>query len=499
MIKQIIILFFLISTFTIYGQNQASNLTKDERLKEVDIIKSTFVNLHPGIYRFNSPNEIENYFKKLKQKISKDINNEQYFVLLSELSTFLKCGHTYLNPYNQKDETIDHYFSKSFMPFLYVVIDNKFIITHNLSENKSIKAGDEIISINGIKVKTIIHSLLNVSRSDGNNGLGKKIDNLNIVPTNIITTNYSLFDIYFPLYFPKNFNTKNYSFVIKTFTHKSINTNLKSLTKKERQDIYFANFGAIPVNEKNWEFKFINKKTGYLRIGDFAIWKWKDDYKKYLDSIFINLHNSSAKNLIVDIRGNEGGDDDARTEVLSYLINRPFGCENPMRRLYRFLSVPDHLLPYLKTWDKEFKKPKNVSDYIKTPEGYYEKINASQSDCILSDPKENVFDGEIFLLINSSNSSTTFIMSDILQQTHIGTLIGETTGGTKKGINGGQFFFLNLPYSKLEIDIPLIWQTYVKPRPDVGILPDYEVKSNQKDIYYGIDTQLQFILNKIGK
>ncbi|KFC19561.1 S41 family peptidase [Chryseobacterium sp. FH1] len=499
MIKQIIILFFLISYSTINSQNTTSNLTKEERLKEVEIIRSTFVNLHPGTYRYNSPTEIENYFKKLKQKISKDINKEQYFILLSELTTFIKCGHTYLNPYNQTEETVNNYFSKSFIPFLYEVIDNKFIITHNLSENKTFKAGDEILSINGIKVEKIIHTLLNVSRTDGNNGVNKKIDNLNIVPTNIITTNYSLFDIYFPLYFPKNFNTKKYDFVIKTFEHKNIKTTLKSLSKNERQDIYLSNFGAIPMNEKNWEFKFINEETAYLRLGDFAIWKWKDDYKKYLDSIFINLHNSSAKNLIVDIRGNEGGDDDARTEVLSYLINKPFGCENPMRRLYKFLSVSDSLLPYLKTWDKEFKKPKNASDYIKTSDDYYEKIDASQSDCILTYPKANVFDGEIFLLINSSNSSSTFIMSDIFQQTHTGKLIGETTGGTKKGINGGQFFFLNLPYSKLEIDIPLIWQTYVKPRPDKGIKPDYEVKSNQKDIYNGIDTQLKFILNKIEK
>lgn len=249
--------------------------------------------------------------------------------------------------------------------------------------------------------------------------------------------------------------------------------------------------------KKNWKFRFINKETAYLRLGDFAIWKWKNDYKKYLDSIFTNLRSSSAKNLIVDIRGNEGGDDDARTEVLSYLINKPFGCENPVRRLFKFLSVPDTLLPYLKTWDKEFKKPKDVNDYIKTTDNYYEKIDVSKSDCVVTYPKENVFDGEIFLLINSSNSSTTFIMSDIFQQTHTGKLIGETTGGTKKGINGGQFLFLNLPYSKLEIDIPLIWQAYEKPRPDEGITPDCEVKSNQKDIYYGIDSQLKFILDKI--
>lgn len=187
--KNIFGLLFLLSSLTMFGQSRQASLTSEERLKELNIIKSTFISLHPGLYRFNTPTQIETYFEGLKRKISKNISNDEYFILLSKLTTILKCGHTYLNPWNQTNEIINSYFSKSFIPFLYTVIDNKFIITHNLSENKSIKAGDEIVSINGIKVKIIIDSLLIVSRTDGKNGLGKKIDNLNIVPIDIDTSN----------------------------------------------------------------------------------------------------------------------------------------------------------------------------------------------------------------------------------------------------------------------------------------------------------------------
>ena len=482
-----------------FGQSNQAFLTKAERLKEIHIIKAAFVSLHPGLFRFNTPALIDKYFNEIEQKVSTQISNYEYYILLSKLTTTLKCGHTYLNPWNQEDEIIERYFSKSFIPFLYKVIDNKFIVTHNLSENKIVKAGDEIISINGIKVKTIIDSLLVVSRTDGNNGLGKKNDNLNIVPLDIDTTNYSLFDIFFPLYFSKNFNTANYKFVIAPYKKPLISTTLKSLTKKERQEIYVSKFGEIPLHEKNWEFKFIDSNTSYLRLGDFETWEWKADYKKYLDSIFTLIHNSTTNNLIIDIRGNEGGDDEARTEVLSYLIDKPFGCDNPMRRLYKFLSIPDTLLPYLKTWNKESKKPKKESDFTKNIDGYYQQVDTSKTPCLPTYPKNNVFKGKTILLINSNNSSTTFTMADIFQQTHSGVIIGETTGGTKQGLNGGQFFFLNLPYSKFEIDIPIIWGAPTTNRPDEGVKPDYEIKSNQKDIYYGIDTQLRFALSQIRK
>lgn len=475
-----------------YGQ---TTLTKEERLKELAIIKSSWTALHPGLLRFNTQTQIDQYFETLKNQVSRPITNQQYFVLLSQLATKVKCGHTYLNPWNQTEETVNTFFSNSYIPFLYRVIDRKFIITHNLSDQKNIKAGDEIVSINGINVQRIIDSLLTVSRSDGKNGLAKMLDNINIVPIDIDTTNYALFDIYFPMFFSKNMKEDIYSFEIKPLKKASYKISTKSLTKAERQIKYVSMFGEVPIHEKNWEFKMLKPNVAYLRLGDFETWEWKVDYKKYLDSVFTVITNAKAQKLIIDVRGNEGGDDEARTEVLSYIANKPFGCENPVRRLYKFLSIPDTLLPYLKTWNKEFKEPKKEKDYLKV-NGYYEKIDTSKSPCTPTNPKANSYKGKVFLLTNANNSSTTFTMADIVKHYNFGKIVGEPTGGTKQGLNGGQFFFLRLPYSKFEIDLPIIYGAPTKSRPDEAVVPDYLITTKQTDIYLNRDTQIEFILKQ---
>ncbi|RDC65454.1 S41 family peptidase [Adhaeribacter pallidiroseus] len=206
------------------------------------------------------------------------------------------------------------------------------------------------------------------------------------------------------------------------------------------------------------------------------------------------MQNSSAKNLIIDVRGNEGGDDDTRNELLSYLIRQPFGCANPEQKIYRYLRVPNPLLPYLQTWNEDFKKPKDSLQYVSFADNLYKPKAAN---CSSIEPKPKAFTGKVYVLIDAKNSSTTFTMADLLQTTQAATLIGEKTGGTKQGLNGSQFFFLHLPYSHLEIDIPLVWQAPTRPRTDCGVIPDHEVLTIPADLLHNNDRQLNYTLSLI--
>jgi hypothetical protein len=88
-------------------------------------------------------------------------------------------------------------------------------------------------------------------------------------------------------------------------------------------------------------------------------------------------------------------------------------------------------------------------------------------------------------------------MADILQQNNSVKIVGENTGGTKQGINGGQFFFLYLPSSGIEVDIPLIFQAPLKKRKDEGVQADLRVKTTQSDIAKGIDAPLTYLMQHI--
>ena len=110
---------------------------------------------------------------------------------------------------------------------------------------------------------------------------------------------------------------------------------------------------------------------------------------------------------------------------------------------------------------------------------------------------KNAYKGDTYLLINEGNSSATFFLAENCKVNAYATLIGSETGGTKMGINGGQIFFLKLPKTKIEIDIPLIGYYPKNQLPDEGILPDKVVITSTNDFRNNIDSQLNYTLELI--
>jgi C-terminal processing protease CtpA/Prc len=101
------------------------------------------------------------------------------------------------------------------------------------------------------------------------------------------------------------------------------------------------------------------------------------------------------------------------------------------------------------------------------------------------------------VLTSPQNSSATFQFAGIVKSTGLGTLIGETTGGNRRGINGGAFFFARLPESGLEFDLPLIGYFPHAAEPDAGIEPDLFVANSARDIASGTDRVLELARQKL--
>lgn len=486
-------LIYLASLTNIFSQETYKALSPSAMQNDISVLQSAWTNLHPGIYRYNSPQQIQEYFDKLKMKCSIPLEEKIFYILLSQLAQEIKCGHTFLNPLNLDSITQKRILPLGVIPLFFEVLsDNKIIITNNLTDNEEIERGDEILSINNINSQIIIDSLLTVSRSDGNNSTGKKLNNIN--ETADEAEGYSLFDIYFPLFFPSVADT--YELAVRKFSDKLvINTKLNSISLEARISFYEKKFGKIPVAENTWDYKILDSQTAYMKFGTFAF--WNSDFKgtKFIDSIFQDLSKrSEIKNLIIDIRNNEGGDNSG-DYILSYITSKTIGCDDPDRICYRYQTIPDSLIQYLDTWDDSFKKPKDKSKFMLNEIGLYE-LKTKGQPCDYINPKPNGYRGNVFLLTNAKNSSAGYEMARNFKTANLGKVIGETTGGSQQGINGGEFFFLTLPNSKLEIDLPLIYNYHAN-KEDKGISPDYEVKTTQEDIRNNRDTQLLFVMNLI--
>ncbi|MBA2619576.1 MAG: hypothetical protein H0U87_00070 [Acidobacteria bacterium] len=380
------------------------------------------------------------------------------------------------------------------MPFYFVIIDKKIIVTHNYSEQNAIARGDEISEINGISAHKIIETLLTVSRGDGNNSIGKRISNLNLIPEE--DYKHALFDVYFPLFFPAVDSTR-FSIKTKPSNGKQRKYTVKSVSPEQRKAAFERQFGRIPKFEKTWNYKLLDDKTARLKFGTFSFWNSDFKWQPYLESVFKDLQSKpNIKNLIIDIRGNEGGNGEIRDAILSYITAKPITGEYEAKICYSFLSVPDSLLKYLSTWDKTFKQPKKESDFALNELGLYQKKEGAAFEPITLNP--NRFTGKVYLLTDAVNSSSTFDMAWTFQANKLGVVVGEPTGGTKRGLNGGQMFFLRLPNSKFEIDLPII-HYYHKGFADEGVTPDFVVRTTRADIQNGTDKQLEFALKIAAK
>jgi hypothetical protein len=479
------------------GQEISRTFYPSQLKEEISVLKEALTTLHPGLYKYNTKQQIEKLFADLNSKTTKPLNEKDFYLLLAKFTEKIGCGHTYLNPLNLEENIPALYMPEKVLPFCFVIIDKKFIITHNLSSDTTLKKGTEISKINGFTTSQIIDSLLQVSRADGKNAIGKKLANIELTPEQV--GKYNLTDIFLPLFFKSI--KGNYIIETKSIDNKISTSKVDGVSTAQRGSLYKKRYGVVPKGENSLKIQMLNDSTCYFKIGTFSFFGEANPFTKIIDSLFLSLaDNKKVKNLILDLRTNEGGSTDARNALLKYILPKDFEARDYQeRQFYSFLEVPKRLIPFLNTWDDSFFDPKPDSIFRRNEFGFYEDQSVnSNSKKNFQDFKinSNSFKGNIFLMTSPVNSSAAFEFAWVFKQYKAGKIVGEKTGGTKQGLNGGRFFFLRLPYSRIEIDLPFIYQAHVG-QPDEGVSPDYNVTATQQSIYNGQDAQLYFVLKLI--
>jgi C-terminal processing protease CtpA/Prc len=166
--------------------------------------------------------------------------------------------------------------------------------------------------------------------------------------------------------------------------------------------------------------------------------------------------------------------------------------ELPERRyLRRYRTVPADLRPYLGTWGEG---AFDLGDaVVETDDGFFEARDASSGPRRI-EPDPDAYAGRVLLLVGAANSSATFYLAEMAKRGGIATLVGQPTGGNRRGVNGSQMFFLTLPNSRIEMDIPLVATFPLSEQPDAGVTPDVLVEPAVEDVIAGVDAELEAAL-----
>lgn len=437
---------------------------------DVEILRQALA-LHSGLYRYNTPAQIERAITDFRKPFSSARSLAERYMLLSRFTAGIRCGHTYGNFFNQKKVAAADLFDRpTRLPFHFVWSGASMIVLDDPSG--VLKRGTEIAEIDGLSPAVMRRRLMPFVRADGHND-AKRVSLLEVRGDESIET----FDVFQGLLFPPK---EKGGFLLKTGARGEATAflHVSATDLIQRQAVRTTKDGS-GADQPIWDWTMRPDGIAILTMPSWALydskWAWLPWLETRLDTL------PGANGLIIDLRSNEGGQD-CGDPILSRFIDRDFTPPQMEQRL-RFQRTPTQLDRYLDTWDDSFRtlgvgsRPLADGFYLRPGGDAIARIPASSKRLRIP----------LAVLIGPVNSSATFQFAQAVRTAGSGRLYGSTTGGNLRGINGGCFFFVRLPASGLEFDLPLVGNFPLTPQPDGGLAPDVAVTATQEDIIAGRD------------
>lgn len=459
--------------------------TSDDWSGDVAILRQTWEAMHPGLYRYSTPAEVTARLDGLAEVWRAPGSFRDRFLALTRVTASIRCGHTYPSPYNGSDAMVAAlYPDRSLVPFRFRWIGGHMVVTDDDSVDRVFPRGSVITAIEGVATSDLLDRLIPLARADGHND-AKRINLMEVRGEDRFET----FDIHLPLILPIRYEA--------TFTladGRTVRTSLLSLEERQKS----LPESAAPSGDSNpWT---LEKRPDGIRVLTMPGWALYDStfaWEAWLGQVMDDLTAEEARGLVIDLRGNEGGLDCGNV-ILSRLVEKDFALSRN-QRWTRYRSAPEAVRPYLQTWDRSFLDWGDKAQPSPERPGYYRLTRYDDGeDGTVIRASGTRYAGPVAVLCDAANSSATFGFAQAVQESGAATLIGQPTGGNRRGINADAFFFLKLPASDLEVDLPLIASLPTTPQPDAAIVPDVIVQTTADDILNARDPQMTAAISRLS-
>jgi C-terminal processing protease CtpA/Prc len=231
-------------------------------------------------------------------------------------------------------------------------------------------------------------------------------------------------------------------------------------------------------------------------------------FQKIYDQYSAASKGAGVKNLVLDLRNNEGGD----RRLLNFLYKMIAGTDlvDPSSTSTRSLKITheDQLMGINGAVGSE-EVVANAEQYLEkyfTSNAKGEFVNDTQNwheEFELGfDLKDLKFEGQVYVLTSGKTFSAAADFARILGQLDNVILVGEETGGANAGRTANMLLNYSLPNSALMVQVPVISETFQnkgdKNEKGRGVFPDFTVKKTYADLINKQDAVFNFTLDLIA-
>ena len=245
--------------------------------------------------------------------------------------------------------------------------------------------------------------------------------------------------------------------------------------RSTRLNYYKRMYAAM---NKSWEYESLNDSTGLLSIHTFVL------NEVELDAIADTIRaESGKKNMIIDVRFNDGGHIDPMNKLLSLFMDKPSIDIESYQKVNSDSTF--NSFRYSANYTADMKP---FADFVmkKGKEGYYKEsdleYHASTAD------QEASYKGRLYILTDETSVSAATYFPAYLVRNHRAVTVGRETKTGYHYMTAINFADIMLPNSKIQVRIPMVKDVFddiETPRTPYGrgLLPDYEVPMTYEEMY----------------
>lgn len=441
--------------------------------------------MYPSMYRYNDSATITRYLNEEFNSVKDSQTTIEVYRRIAKACAKMNDEHLIPTPPKWYYDSLKQ--AKYYFPFSIKIINKHWYVWRGYNLPQQFPVGAEIISINGRTIAELFKKLTATIPSDG---YIETFDTRHLEDYSM-TQNENLFDLNYPI-FIEDVNSFKMKYIapggkkIQTITLPALDYTQYSQFYRDRREM------KAPL-----EFKYLKENVAYMRIYSFHQGSrdaFHQDFPHLYDSIFSLLNKKATKNLILDLRNNEGGDNTGQ-QLLNYLMTKPYRIYDYLEE--KFIGYPP-VKQYLENGDEL-----NFADSFvyKAPSGMYrlKKKYADASPAFnLQQPSPNNFKGNLFVLINGASGSMASVVASFLKGYDRAIFIGEESGGAMEGPTSMAYARLVLPHTAIRIEIPLTKSVHaLKYEKGRGVRPDHFVEPNIMNLVKGQDDELNYTLKLI--
>lgn len=428
--------YFLLLAFIVFFHACKEDDEKQEPLPQAELtafqkdykqLQKIIEDNHPALYNFVAPDAFNEFFEQQYNSIDESTELLDFYKLALETVAKIGCGHSFVSP-------PDGFYSNltlNILPFDFYIVNSKIYVTNSIYAEYDNLKGAEIKEIDGVSASEIYKEVKKYISADG-----YRDSFIELIAARYLKTYYTF----------RYGSKEKYTIHFET-EGSSTSLEINSISYQDA----LAYYRNLPKIESSPFLDLtINTDEDYalMQIKSFNYRSNFSAFKTYIDTCFTKINESGTSKLIVDIRGNMGGD----PACSSYLISH----------------ISDKSIRYF-------------------PQTYFSYDDLSSP----VPPSANYFDGQVVVLIDGECFSTSGHFSALVKHHEIATLVGRETGGTYSCNDGSRSHYL----SNSNIHVRMATGTFAV---DVtgftinqGVMPDIEVVPDVFDIIEKRDVVLE--------